>query len=346
MIRLRGAAASSRRGVWLYAMPKFRFSSDDLPPGLDEAKRLSLCRERHSAIFAFDSVFLDDRPLSVSVEFVQSDAVKAVRVHGTFQEVTRTRRHIAREPHDDLCISFNTGRSEWLLRQCGRENVSGIGQAILHTNAEPYLFRAESDWRFLGIGVSRQALGAFVAAPEDLVARTLNASAPAVQHLRSYVALAVGPNGMGVDPALDARIAANLLDLVALALGARGDAERLAQARGLRAARLQAVLDQIRLHAMDAAFSPTSVARRLCLSPRYIHDLLHETGVSFTERVAELRLQRARDMLASPRHDGLKVIDIAYACGFNEVSHFNRRFRARFGASPTQVRGRGNGADR
>jgi AraC-like DNA-binding protein len=49
-------------------------------------------------------------------------------------------------------------------------------------------------------------------------------------------------------------------------------------------------------------------------------------------------------MLSGPRHDRLKVSEIAYACGFNEVSYFNRCFRRRFGASPTQFRGSGTSA--
>ena len=53
----------------------------------------------------------------------------------------------------------------------------------------------------------------------------------------------------------------------------------------------------------------------------------------------ELRLQKARAMLADPRHDGLKVSDVAYACGFNDISYFNRSFRRRFGASPLHYRG-------
>jgi AraC-like DNA-binding protein len=43
-------------------------------------------------------------------------------------------------------------------------------------------------------------------------------------------------------------------------------------------------------------------------------------------------------MLRDPTHDALKVIDVAYACGFNDVSYFNRCFRRRFGASPTELR--------
>ncbi len=56
----------------------------------------------------------------------------------------------------------------------------------------------------------------------------------------------------------------------------------------------------------------------------------------------ELRLQKARAMLADSRHDRLRVIEVAYACGFNAIAYFNQCFRRRFGGSPTQYRG-GNG---
>jgi len=44
-------------------------------------------------------------------------------------------------------------------------------------------------------------------------------------------------------------------------------------------------------------------------------------------------------MLSDIRNDATRVSDIALAAGFNDVSYFNRRFRVRFGASPTQYRG-------
>jgi AraC-like DNA-binding protein len=34
----------------------------------------------------------------------------------------------------------------------------------------------------------------------------------------------------------------------------------------------------------------------------------------------------------------LAIIDIAFAAGFGDVSHFNRLFRRRFGATPSGVR--------
>jgi len=33
------------------------------------------------------------------------------------------------------------------------------------------------------------------------------------------------------------------------------------------------------------------------------------------------------------------MIDIAYSCAFNDLSYFNRCFRRRFGAAPSQFRG-------
>jgi AraC-like DNA-binding protein len=114
----------------------------------------------------------------------------------------------------------------------------------------------------------------------------------------------------------------------------------VAQVPAIRAARLQEIVTEIRRSFCDPAFSLKTLSRRLGISGRYLQTLLHETGANFTKRVLELRLQRARQMVLDPRHDGLKVAEIANLCGFNEVPYFNRCFRRRFGASPTQCRDR------
>ena len=55
-------------------------------------------------------------------------------------------------------------------------------------------------------------------------------------------------------------------------------------------------------------------------------------------RLMELRLRHAADLLA---HEPLRRIsDIAFDCGFNDLSYFNRCFRRRFGLTPTAARGR------
>jgi transcriptional regulator GlxA family with amidase domain len=139
--------------------------------------------------------------------------------------------------------------------------------------------------------------------------------------------------------------ATHVHDLLALAIGATHEVGEIAKGRGLRAARLQAILAEIKAHFADPGFSPGDVAIRLRVSPRYVQDVLHDTGVSFTERVMELKLQKARAMLVGTRTGSLKVIDVAYGCGFGDISYFNRCFRRRFGAAPGEFRG-SNGTGR
>ena len=110
--------------------------------------------------------------------------------------------------------------------------------------------------------------------------------------------------------------------------------------RGLRAARLREVVAEIRAGFADPAFSAQHLARKLGVSARYIQDLLQETGSAFTARVLELRLQRARAMLTDPRHDRMKVGEIAAACGFTKF-RISTVFRRRFGTTPTRYRGGG-----
>jgi AraC-like DNA-binding protein len=43
-------------------------------------------------------------------------------------------------------------------------------------------------------------------------------------------------------------------------------------------------------------------------------------------------------MLTDRRCLHLTIIDIAFAVGFGDISHFNRVFRRRFGDTPSRVR--------
>lgn len=97
-------------------------------------------------------------------------------------------------------------------------------------------------------------------------------------------------------------------------------------------------LARIRADFTSPGISAEAGVTKLGLSTRYVNRLLHESGAGFAERVMELRLERARAMLADRRHDRLKVIDIAHDCGFSDVSHFNRCFRRRFGVTPLDIR--------
>ena len=61
------------------------------------------------------------------------------------------------------------------------------------------------------------------------------------------------------------------------------------------------------------------------------------TGLKFTDYVARVRLEDARNRLLNPN---LRISEIAYNVGFQSLTQFNRTFKRVFGQSPTEFRAR------
>ncbi|MBN8942805.1 MAG: AraC family transcriptional regulator [Rhizobiales bacterium] len=316
------------------------FTSDDLPAHLDDRARLARWNETFEELTcSADYCRADDQPFRAHFHWAPLEGLYVTQFGGTFSRIARTSSAIARRPDDDFCILLNRGTAPIGVCQRGSDLVVAPGQAHLSTNGEAAEIRAGARCDANTVTVGRDRLRALVGDAEDLLARPVDAGHPAVRHLGRYVESVVGLGDAGRDAALDRHVATTLLDLVALSLGAGRDAAALARARGLRAARLQDILSGIRSGFIEPDFSPRVLAARLGLSPRYIQDILHEAGPSFSERVLDLRLNAARRMLASAAGPRLKISEIALACGFSDVSYFNQAFRRRFGASPSQCRG-------
>ena len=97
----------------------------------------------------------------------------------------------------------------------------------------------------------------------------------------------------------------------------------------------------------DPDFGPFDVAVETRISLRYVQKLFTERGTTCTQFLYSLRLDRAAQLLRRRAHLGnaQPLSEIAYACGYNDYSHFARNFRRRFGFPPGGVAaGQGQGA--
>lgn len=59
------------------------------------------------------------------------------------------------------------------------------------------------------------------------------------------------------------------------------------------------------------------------------------TGISFMDNLLEIRLGNASRMLIDTTQS---VSEIAYECGFNNISNFNRLFKKKKGCTPKEFR--------
>ena len=322
-------------------MKKIVFSSDDLPPGPDDRARFKLWHDTYCDwVGPTDLDRLSDGPFVAQWEFVSLKETLLGRFRGSTHTIARSSQQIAASPQDRYFLSFNSATAALSFAQRRKEEVVSAGQALLFSGTDAFRCEGVSDW--VSVGLPKLAVKQVVPNVDDLIATPFDTHSPTITLLRKYIARLLEVEGIEREPALLGHVVTTLIDLFALALGAKGDAAEIASLRGLRAARASSILAEIRTGFADPAFSPRNVAAKLGLTTNYLQKLLHETGVSFTERTLELRLQKARAMLADPGHQGKRIGEISYLCGFNEVSYFNRCFRRRFGASPTQHRGGGD----
>jgi AraC-like DNA-binding protein len=231
-----------------------------------------------------------------------------------------------------LCRSGHTYQTH-----SGTELKLDPGEAVLCDLGYIGGFHVATDAHFLTIMLPRTTIAKLLPGTSHLTGLKLDRDDVARRLLLGYL-------GGTLDVALDnSRRAGELygehiVDLIALALGAKGEARELAEQRGAAAVRRAAILRDIETTMTDPNLSATTVARRLAVTPRYVHLLLEETGLSFTQHVLEKRLARAAALLRDPRQSARRIADIALEAGFTDLSHFNRSFRRRFGQTPSDAR--------
>jgi AraC-like DNA-binding protein len=319
-------------------LQKIVVALDDLPPDLDEKTRFSLWNDRFNAIKCrIDCSRIENRPFTAHFEATAVGMTRTALCNATVNRMVRTRQTVAAEGVDEVVICINRGSAPMVAQQLGREAAVDPGAAVLMSMTDPGSVRANG-FNYLMVGVPRSELAEMVPDLDDAPIRPLDPVGAPLRYLRQYVGFLHGLDDAESDPALARHIRTTLKDLFALAIGAGRDAAQVAQMRGLRAARVHDILAALKSNFADPAVSASGLAAELGLAPAYLQRLLYETGASFTERVLELRLQKARALLASANHRRARISEIALACGFNDISYFNRCFRRRFGAPPTQFR--------
>jgi AraC-like DNA-binding protein len=334
-----GRSVSVSNHEAMMPVQRFTLASDDLPAHLDDRARLAAWQDRfvaHSCRLDISPV--SDRRFSLRCDLARFQEIGAIRFEGTVDRFERPSHYAAIDGSDDLILCLNQGASATSFTQSGRDAAMRPGSVMLATNTMGGRMRSQADNPWSSLFIPRARLDALLPNVDDLLIKPVDARFAPVLFLGRYLDLLFAPDDLRDEPALLAHIGITITDLVALAFGAGRDAGELARMRGLRAARALEILKRIAAGFSRPSFGSSEVARAMGLSSRYVNELLQETGVSFAERVMELRLQKARALLAAPPHAAMRVSDIAYACGFNEVSYFNRCFRRRFGASPTQMR--------
>jgi AraC-like DNA-binding protein len=295
---------------------------------------ISQWRERYRDIVRIDFEPLATAPFHVSFQRI----LKGVRaVQASFSPGTSFRDREMVRDGDDAYMFLISCSSDLDVRHRGHDLRLGMGDATLLHICSPA--RVGSSNRFAGTAllIPPAELNSRVSPVDDKIMRFLPRRSEALRMLRTYLRW-VEHSLHGRSAEVRDLVQGHILDLAALALSAN---ERLGECdlSAVAAARRGAILACLAERFRDPGLSEIEVAREQGISARYLQRLLESSGQPFTARLNELRLQWAYDHLIAD--DGGHLISgIALDAGFSDISHFNRLFHARFGATPGAIRDR------
>ncbi|MBO6717787.1 MAG: AraC family transcriptional regulator [Rhizobiaceae bacterium] len=247
--------------------------------------------------------------------------------------MSRTAAQIA-DGKDNFVLSVPLDGEAPLYRAGPAEEICGPGDAFFFPGDETS-FIANRRMSRLSLSIPRKMLQSAMRNP-NRAARTRLPASPALKLLAGY-AHALTQQTLKLTAELEAVAGNHVCDLVALALGPDVDGGDDARP-GIKAARLRVIREDIlrNLHRQD--LSVEQMARQHGISPRYVQALFRGENTTFRDFVLAERLERAHAHLADPTFANLSISEIAFSCGFGDLSYFNQTFRRRYDMTPTDVR--------
>lgn len=239
----------------------------------------------------------------------------------------------------DLSIFF-ARRGCAYVSQNGRRSVLRPGEAIFVAHARP----VASWWPDTEFDVLKIARDDLPGATRIEMAggQVLERSSPALRLLQAYTGALWPMLGAEPPPALAQR---HLIELAGLALTEATTGPRAGPPdAGVQAARLAAMLEVIARRFHEAGLTMKTVAHAVGVSERAGYLIFERAQLGFSETLFDHRLTRAAELLRG----GYKgaILELALDVGFSDLSHFNRRFRRKFGCPPGEMRAVARGAER
>ncbi|MCK1384869.1 helix-turn-helix domain-containing protein [Bradyrhizobium sp. 21] len=251
------------------------------------------------------------------------------------QHVFRTPSRIARSDQDFVLIALGN-RGAGGVVQDGRETVIHPGEFALYDTTRPYELKFNDTFTQTIFKVPRHLLQRRLGSTETLTAMSFGADVPLERLAYDFIVrLCQSADRLAPDNA--AALSEQAVDLLAMALSERLGKTSLPSSTH-RSALLYRLKAHIRTHLADPDLSLSETAAALGISSRYVNDLLADEDASFQRYVLGERLAQCRRDLASAVLAHRHISEIAFAWGFNDLSHFGRVFREHFGMSPRDFR--------
>ena len=254
--------------------------------------------------------------------------------------IERTAGHIEADGSDLLLVTVTSMRGRTVLTQNDQEHEYTAGDLVFVATSSPFVQSASAITDPSGLAIPLDLLGrnrAMAERPRRPINKRTSLSRAAAGFVRRFAA----DTALTDSPLPPEDTEAAAVDLVTAAL-AELTVDQEYRLKDDSLFNHQAALNLIAQRHRDPDFTPDSIAAELHLSRRQLYRLFENTEKSLASRIADARIETAREMLVAD--PWLPIANVAAAAGFRSVATFRNRFKSVFEVGPVEYRQRAVGS--
>jgi len=260
-----------------------------------------------------------------------SGPLRFAMVESSAYEFIRTRKDIEAGPADHYSICLQLAGTI-VLHQCGESFALHPHEISISDGLQPFTTRFFDGGRRAVAVIPREMVDRRAPWLRRSPLHKLAAASPYVDLAARHILALASDKAVASDQATGL-LTENLCNLLALA-----SATDIEPARLQPELQIEALLAFCRHNLHDPDLSPQRVADHFGMSVRTLHLRFKQIGQTFGHWVLTKRLEACAKALRDPDQRVLNISDIAYRWGFNDLSYFNKAFRARFNRTPREWR--------
>ena len=254
---------------------------------------------------------------------------RGVRAAHTRVQIARTSGHLYA-----ACVHLD---GEARISRRGEQIALQKGDVFITDSRHEFTLDLERPWRHLLITLPTQWIDGRVTRPDLLSGAVLHGH-PLARLWASHLASGFMLSG-DLSPTAGTLFARHSVDLLAQLLE-EAHCDQPTPSDAVRAAIFLNACHVITLKFGDPSLTPVQIAQELKVSTRTLARIFAANNETVMQRLFDERIRQAAKLLTMPEAFHRSVTEIAFACGFNDASHFGRVFAAKMHMTPSQWRQR------
>ena len=273
-------------------------------------------------------------PFRAEIQARQVSGLDVMVLSGQGAHGSHGRAEVARADRHFHLAGVHLGGDTRLIHR-GEETSLRRGDVFLIDSRRRFALGLEQPWKHLVVAFPTHWLDGRLARPELASGAVLSGQPLAplwARHLTDGYSLADA-----LSPDAETLFARHSIELLAQALNERRDPKPIPSEAG-RAALFLRACRLIALEFGDPTLTPDRIASKLPVSARTLDRIFAERNETVMRRVYDERIRQATKLLRDARAAHRSVTEIAFACGFNDASHFGRVFVGRLHMTPCRWR--------